>query len=82
MWDASGPCCCVTLVNLTRLPSDKKQFVWQWLQDNKPDLAQLIGSQGFKDAQKAFSGQVMVELKSTEIEDMKKKIACCAQQGV
>lgn len=69
-------------LNLSRLPADKKQFAWQWLQDNRPELAALVGGEFSKLAQKTFDADVTVELKPSEIEDMRKKFALVGTESV
>lgn len=69
-------------INLTTLSDVKKQFAWSWLQHNKPDLAKLLGKPDVRLAQKTFNASIVIELEPSELEDLKKKSASCAQQGV
>jgi hypothetical protein len=69
-------------LNLSRLPDEKKQFAWNWIKQNKPALADLLQDDFFKSAQEAFGGEIEVELKASEINDLKEKFAKGPQAGV
>ena len=72
----------MTRVNLSRLSPDKKRFLWQWIKENKPALADLLTDTQFKDAQEVFSAEVIVDLKASELEDVKKKFALVRPESV
>lgn len=69
-------------LNLSKLSPEKKQFAWHWLKENKPEQANLLNDKAFKLAQKTFSGQVVIELEASEMEDMKKKFALVRPESV
>lgn len=69
-------------LNLNQLPADKKRFAWQWIQEHRPELADLLSQPDVKDAQKTFSAEVIIELEASEIEDMKKKFALVRPESV
>lgn len=69
-------------VNLSQLPPEKKRFVWQWLQANRPELADLLSQPDVKDAQQTFSAEVIIELEASDLEDMKKKFALVRPESV
>lgn len=69
-------------LNLTQLPDEKKRFAWEWLQTNRPEIAELLKDDIFKHAQKAFGGDIIIDLEPSDINDMKKKFAEGPQAGV
>jgi hypothetical protein len=50
-------------VNLSGLPKDKRQPVWDWIQANDPGLASMLSEDPlFKDIKTAFNCSVRVEI--------------------
>lgn len=69
-------------VNITKLPNEKKQFLWLWLKENRPELASLLQQGDVREAQKVFDAEVIIELEPSEIEDVKKKFALVRPESV
>lgn len=72
----------MTQLNLSQLPPEKKRFAWQWLQENRPELAALLSQDDVRVAQEAFSAAVIIELEPSEIADMKRKFALVRPESV
>lgn len=49
-------------VNLSRLPPARKQAAWAWVQQNRPEQADLIKSAPFQELLTAFNGEVIIEM--------------------
>lgn len=49
-------------INLSRLPGAVKKQVWAAIQAERPDLADLLGSEDFQATAAAFGGQVVVKV--------------------
>ncbi len=69
-------------LNLSQLPPEKKQFAWQWLQENKPDLAALLSLGDVRNAQKTFSSDISIPLEPHELADLREKLAFVKQESV
>ena len=62
-------------LNLSRLDPERKGFAWNWIKENKPEVAALIESAFVKSAQKHFAGEIIVNVSASDLADMKEKFA-------
>ncbi|WP_292358996.1 MULTISPECIES: hypothetical protein [unclassified Methylophaga] len=56
-------------VNLSRLPPERKQKAWQWLQETRPAQAELIQSKAVQEIISAFDGEIIIEVETKQCEN-------------
>lgn len=49
-------------INISRLPVERKQKAWAWLKKNRPDLAELLGSEVVRELVVRFDAEVSIDL--------------------
>ena len=54
------------LVNISRLPPNRKRAAWDWIQQNRPAQAELIQSDVVQQTLAVFNGEIIIEMEASE----------------